>query len=93
MAMIMILRTTIHKNPPQLLKKYVPELLPVYWKVFNNNNNKTLRNFFHDPFVKYLWNKYPKEYIGEYFSKLDEKQRKLIRKDIIKLKLKEIIQI
>ena len=91
--MIIILRTTTYKHPPKKLTKYVPKLLSSYWKVFNTNNSITLKNFFNEPLIRFLWSKYPKEEIGEYFSKLNEKEMELIRKDIKDMKLEAVIHI
>ena len=42
MAFILLLFTTKHKDPPTTLEGYVKELLPNYWMIFNNNNDKLL---------------------------------------------------
>ncbi len=61
MALTMFIRTTIHKKPPKLLKQFVQELKPMYWKLFVNNNNKLLEKFFAEDLIKELWRCFPLE--------------------------------
>jgi hypothetical protein len=84
MGMIMILRTTAHKNPPKNLKKYIGGLIVTHWKVFNNNNNKMISQFFQEPLLRELWELFPKEHLIEFLLKLDDREQKLMRKDFVK---------
>lgn len=43
MAFILLLFTTKHKDPPAQLQRYVKALLPNYWMIFNNNNDRLLQ--------------------------------------------------
>ena len=87
MAMILIIRTCAHKNPPEDLKKYVPELMPVYKKVFDNNNHRLLQKFFKEDLIQQLWAKYPSEDLAKYLRSLNEDQQRLIKKDFMKYNL------
>ena len=80
MGLLLLIFTTKHKDPPPQLKKYVKGLMPTYWKVFNNNNDKLLSLFFEDNFLMELWRKWCKE-DPEYLSilsTLDSRGSKLI---------------
>jgi hypothetical protein len=73
-GLLMFVRTTIHKNPPEFLQTYVSELKPIYWKVFTNNNNKLLEKFFKEEVILQLWSNYPSSMQVEYLSKLDQRE-------------------
>ena len=84
LGLILLIFTTKHKTPPPHLKKYVKELKPTYWKVFNNNNDKLLTVFFKDALLKSLWKKWSADPFSNYntcISTLDSRAQKLIKKD------------
>jgi hypothetical protein len=84
MSFILLLFTTKHKNPPVQLKAHVKALLPTYWKIFNNNNDKLLRSFFSDPLLKKLWCGYPRENLVKFLTDLCAHEKKLMLKDFRK---------
>lgn len=84
MGMILLLRTCSHKNPPEILEAFVPGLIPTFWKVFNSNNDPLLRKFFLEPMIKELWLDFSRSCLVKILNKLDERERKLMRKDFEK---------